>query len=43
MAALHISDNDFQEKVIKSDKPVLVDFLQHGVDPAKWLVQCLIN
>lgn len=26
MAIIHVTDGDFEEKVIKSDKPVLVDF-----------------
>ncbi len=26
MAVLHVSSEDFEEKVLKSDKPVLVDF-----------------
>lgn len=31
MPALHFSKNDFEEKVLKSDKPVIVDF---------WAVWC---
>jgi hypothetical protein len=28
---------DAEEVVLKSDKPVMVDFKQHGVDLVEWL------
>lgn len=34
MAAIEINAENFEEKVIRSDKPVLVDFGQYGVDHA---------
>ena len=34
--ALEITDANFDEVVMKSDKPVLVDFGQNGVDLAAW-------
>ena len=37
--AIEITDSNFEELVLKSDKPVLVDFGQNGVDRAVWLVR----
>ena len=31
----HVSDADFQNEVLSSDVPVLVDFGRSGADPAK--------
>jgi hypothetical protein len=42
--ALAITDATFEEVVLKSDKPVMVDFFgQHGVGLVEWLDQSLMN
>jgi hypothetical protein len=40
--ALAITDT-FEEVVLKSDKPVMVDFGQHGVVLVEWLDQLLMS
>ena len=39
MATLKVTDEIFEEQVLKSEKPVLVDFGLNGVDLVKWLDQ----
>ena len=34
--ALEITDDNFEETVLKSDKPVLVDFWQLGAALVEW-------
>ena len=36
MSAVVITKENFENEVIKSDKPVLIDFGQAGVDLAEW-------
>lgn len=46
MASKHIlmvSDSDFEEKVLKSDKPVLVDFFANWCGPCKMIAPYLDN
>jgi thioredoxin-like negative regulator of GroEL len=41
--AVEITDSNFQETVLNSDKPVLVDFWARGVVHVECLVQSLKN
>jgi hypothetical protein len=35
MAVIHIKEDEFEEKVLKNDKPAFVDFMQRGADLAR--------
>ena len=36
MATLKITDENFDTEVLKSSKPIVVDFWAEGADLAKW-------
>ena len=36
MATKQVTDDNFENEVLKSEKPVLVDFGLNGVDLVKW-------
>ena len=36
MATLKVTDEKFEEQVLKNEKPVLVDFGPNGVDLVRW-------
>ena len=38
MAAITITKENFESEVLKSDKPVLVDFWAPGAVPAAWFL-----
>jgi len=33
---LQLNESNFEQEVLKSNLPVLVDFFAPGVDPVKW-------
>ena len=41
MAVLHLTKENFESEVLKSDKKVLVDFGQLGVDHVRWFLLLL--
>ena len=38
---IHVTDATYEQAVLKSELPVIVDFWRPGAGPARWLAQCL--
>jgi thioredoxin-like negative regulator of GroEL len=42
-APVHVTDAAFEQTVLQSKQPVIVDFGRHGAAPAKWSPQSWTN